>query len=64
VPGHLHLEHRRSPSTGGGHRDLGHQNQIAIIGGTGKYKTARGDATLTSKVQDGSIQRIKLRILR
>jgi len=40
------------------------QNRIAIIGGTGRYKTARGDATLTSKGQGGSIQRIKLRILR
>jgi Dirigent-like protein len=40
------------------------ENQLAIVGGTGKYKKARGDATLKRVTQDGSVQKVKLRILR
>jgi hypothetical protein len=42
----------------------GTENQIAIIGGTGKYKKARGDATLKPQSPGGSIQQVKLKILR
>jgi hypothetical protein len=39
------------------------ENHVSIVGGTGKYKTARGDATLTRASQDGSVQRVRLRII-
>jgi hypothetical protein len=42
----------------------GAQSRIAIVGGTGKYKQARGDATVTPVDDQGQVQRIKLRILR
>ncbi len=40
------------------------KNRLSITGGTGKYKRARGDAALTQSNDQGSVQRIKLRILR
>jgi hypothetical protein len=40
------------------------RNQQSIVGGTGKYKRARGDATLTRLDEQGSVQRVRLRILR
>ncbi len=39
-------------------------NHLSIVGGTGKYKEARGDATLTRLDDQGSVQRARLRILR
>jgi hypothetical protein len=42
----------------------GGQSRVAIVGGTGKYKQARGDATVTPVDAQGQVQRIKLRILR
>ena len=48
----------------GDYKVQGAENQIAIVGGTGKYKKARGDATLKPDSQNGSVQRVKLRILR
>jgi hypothetical protein len=40
------------------------QNRFSIVGGTRKYKKARGDATVTRLDDQGQTQRIKLRILR
>jgi hypothetical protein len=40
------------------------KNQLSIVGGTGKYKNARGDGTLTRVDEQGQVQRIKLRIRR
>lgn len=40
------------------------KNHLSIVGGTGKYKKARGDATLTRLDDQGSVQRVRLRILR
>jgi len=45
-------------------RMQGGQSFLAIVGGTGKYKQARGDATVTPVDDAGQVQRIKLRILR
>lgn len=39
------------------------KNQLSIVGGTGKYKKARGDATLTRVDDQDQVQRIKLRIV-
>jgi hypothetical protein len=40
------------------------KNHLSIVGGTGKYRKARGDATLTRLDDQGSVQRTRLRILR
>lgn len=40
------------------------KNQIAIIGGTGRFRRARGDAVLTQVDEDGAVQRAKLTIIR
>jgi hypothetical protein len=40
------------------------QNHLSIVGGTRKYKKARGDATLTRLDDQGQTQRVRLRILR
>jgi hypothetical protein len=40
------------------------KNRLSIVGGTGKYKQARGDAVLTRLNDQGTVQRIRLRILR
>ena len=41
----------------------GAENQIAIVGGTGKYKKARGEAILKPANPNGSTQKVKLKIL-
>ena len=38
-------------------------NHVSIVGGTGRYKRDRGDATLTRLDNQGSVQRVRLRIL-
>jgi len=40
------------------------RNEIAIVGGTGRFRRARGEATLKPGSQDGSIQRARLVIVR
>lgn len=40
------------------------KNHLSIVGGTGKYKKARGDATMTRLDDQGSVQRVRLRIYR
>jgi hypothetical protein len=40
------------------------KNRLSIVGGTGKDKKARGDASLTRLDDQGSVQRIRLVILR
>jgi hypothetical protein len=39
-------------------------NHISIVGGTGKYRTARGEATIKQGSQDGRVQRARLVIVR
>lgn len=39
-------------------------NRLAIVGGTGKYRRARGDAVIRALNDQGSIQRMHLTILR
>src|SRR5262245_17012508 len=39
------------------------ENQIAIVGGTGKYKGARGEAILKPDSSNPGIQKVKLKIL-
>jgi len=39
-------------------------NRLAIVGGTGKFRNAGGDATLQAVGDQGSIQRVHLTILR
>jgi hypothetical protein len=38
-------------------------NELSIVGGTGKYKKARGDARLTRLDDQGAVQRVRLRII-
>jgi hypothetical protein len=40
------------------------RNRIAIVGGTGKFRRARGDAIFDALNQQGSIQHLRLTILR
>jgi Dirigent-like protein len=40
------------------------RNRLAIVGGTGKFRRARGDAILQSLNDAGSVQRLHLTILR
>ena len=39
------------------------KNHLSIVGGTGKYKKARGQAALTRLDDQGAVQRVKLMIL-
>jgi hypothetical protein len=39
-------------------------NRLAIVGGTGKFRDVRGDATLQAVDNQGSVQRVHLTILR
>jgi hypothetical protein len=39
-------------------------NHLSIVGGTGKYRTARGEATIKQASQDGAVQRARLVIVR
>jgi hypothetical protein len=39
-------------------------NRIAVVGGTGKFRKARGDATIDALNQQGNVQRLRLVILR
>jgi hypothetical protein len=38
-------------------------NELSIVGGTGRYKKARGDARLTQLDDAGEVQRVRLRII-
>ncbi|MGH2924608.1 MAG: hypothetical protein ACRDK1_01400 [Solirubrobacterales bacterium] len=40
------------------------KNHLSIVGDTGKYKKARGQASLTRLDDQGAVQRVKLTILR
>jgi hypothetical protein len=40
------------------------RNRVAIVGGTGKFRRARGDAIIDALNQQGSIQRVRLTVLR
>jgi hypothetical protein len=45
-------------------RIQGDHNRLAIVGGTGKFRRVRGDATLHAVGDQGSVQRLHLTILR
>jgi hypothetical protein len=38
-------------------------NRVSIVGGTGKYRGARGEASIRRASDDGSRQRVKLRLV-
>jgi hypothetical protein len=40
------------------------KNHLSIVGGTGKYRSARGEAALTRLDDQATAQRVRLRILR
>jgi hypothetical protein len=42
----------------------GDRNRLAIVGGTGRFRSARGDATVQAVDNQGAIQRLRLTILR
>jgi hypothetical protein len=48
----------------GNFRIQAEHNRLAIVGGTGKFRNAGGDATLQAVGDQGSIQRVHLTILR
>lgn len=56
--------HRGSIQLAGNFRLQADQNRLAIVGGTGKFRRARGDATLQPVDDQGSVQRVDLTILR
>ena len=39
------------------------KNELSIVGGTRRYKKARGDARLTRLDDQGAVQRVRLRII-
>jgi hypothetical protein len=41
----------------------GSENQLAIVGGTGKYRKARGEAVVKPDTANPATQKVKLRIL-
>jgi hypothetical protein len=45
-------------------RFQGTHNRVAIVGGTGKFRTARGEATLDVVGGQGQLQRVRMVILR
>jgi hypothetical protein len=45
-------------------RTQGDPNRLAIVGGTGKFRGVRGDATLQAADDQGTAQRLHLTILR
>jgi hypothetical protein len=42
----------------------GDRNRLAIVGGTGRFRGARGDSTVQAVNNQGAIQRLRLTILR
>jgi Dirigent-like protein len=60
----LILRPRRRIQLAGNIRIQGDRNRLSIVGGTGKFRGARGDATLEAVGNQGAIQRLHLTILR
>lgn len=48
----------------GNYRTQGDYNRVAIVGGTNKFRGVRGDATIQTLDDQGSVQRLHLTILR
>jgi hypothetical protein len=42
----------------------GQHSRVAIVGGTGSFRTARGEATLDALNAQGSVQRVRMTIRR
>jgi hypothetical protein len=60
----LILRPRRRIQLAGNIRIQGDRNRLAIVGGTGKFRKAQGDATLRAVGNQGTVQRLHLTILR
>jgi len=58
------LRHQGGVQLSGNIRIQGAHNRIAIVGGTGKFRGATGQATLDALSGQGSVQRARLTILR
>jgi hypothetical protein len=60
----LILRRRDRIQLAGNIRIQGDFNRLSIVGGTGKFRNVRGDATLQPVDDQGQVQRLKLTILR
>jgi hypothetical protein len=60
----LILRHQGGVQLAGNVRPQGTHNRVAIVGGTGKFRGARGDTTLDALNGQGNLQRVRLTILR
>jgi hypothetical protein len=60
----LGLRHQGGVQLAGNIRPQGTHNRVAVAGGTGKFRSARGDATVDAVNAQGSVQRLRLTILR
>ncbi len=60
----LILRHRGGIQLAGNIRIQGDHNRLAIVGGTGRFRRVRGDATLQAVNDQGTVQRVHLTILR
>ena len=56
--------HRGGIQLAGNFRLQAVENRLAIVGGTGEFRRARGVATIQAADDDGSVQRVHLTILR
>lgn len=60
----LSLSARGGVQIAGNVRLQGQHSRVAIVGGTGSFRAARGQATLDALNAQGSVQRVRLTILR
>ena len=60
----LSLRGRGGVQIAGNIRLQGQHSRVAIVGGTGSFRTARGEATLDALNAQGSVQRVRLTIRR
>lgn len=58
------LQGRGGVQIAGNVRLQGQHSRVAIVGGTGSFRTARGEGTLDALNSQGSVQRVRLVILR
>jgi hypothetical protein len=60
----LSLRGRGGVQIAGNVRLQGQHSRVAIVGGTGSFRTARGEATLDALNPQGSVQRVRMTIRR
>ena len=58
------LRHQGGVQIAGNIRPQSTHNRVAVVGGTGRFRKARGEATLDALNAQGSVQRVRFVLLR